>query len=173
MSHAELAALAPGLPPETAAGLLKELTAAGTVVEGEGGYAAGNGAGVLSSEQEAVARQVLQQVAESGLAPPTLATLEEELHVDQRQLTKLLEVLTRRGELVRAKEDLWFARRAVAAARERLKEALARSGRITLGEFRDLAGTGRRNAQALLELFDREGLTRRQGDARIPRRRSP
>ena len=28
-----------------------------------------------------------------------------------------------------------------------------------------------RNAQALLELFDREGLTRRQGDVRVPRGR--
>jgi hypothetical protein len=42
---------------------------------------------------------------------------------------------------------------------------------VKLGEFRDAVGTGRRNAQALLELFDREGLTRRQGDVRVLRGR--
>ncbi|MBE0528059.1 MAG: SelB C-terminal domain-containing protein, partial [Thermoleophilia bacterium] len=36
---------------------------------------------------------------------------------------------------------------------------------------RDAVGCGRRNAQALLELFDREGLTLRRGDVRIARRR--
>jgi selenocysteine-specific elongation factor len=46
------------------------------------------------------------------------------------------------------------------------------SGRITLGRFRDLAGTGRRDAQLLLERFDRDGLTRRVGDARVLRRSS-
>ena len=33
--------------------------------------------------------------------------------------------------------------------------------------FRDLVGTGRRDAQLLLERFDADGLTRRQGDARV------
>jgi len=42
-----------------------------------------------------------------------------------------------------------------------------------LAEFRDLVDTGRRNAQALLESFDREGLTRRRGDVRVPRTRRP
>jgi selenocysteine-specific elongation factor len=46
------------------------------------------------------------------------------------------------------------------------------SGRITLAGFRDLVGTGRRDAQLLLERFDRDGLTRRVGDARVLRRRA-
>jgi selenocysteine-specific elongation factor len=79
----------------------------------------------------------------------------------------------RRGELVRVKEDLWFAKSAVDDARERLMEALAHTPHITIAEFRDLVGTGRRNAQALLESFDREGLTRRQGDVRVPRPHHP
>ena len=44
------------------------------------------------------------------------------------------------------------------------------SGEITLARFRDLVGTGRRDAQLLLERFDRDGLTRRVGDARVLRR---
>ncbi len=42
---------------------------------------------------------------------------------------------------------------------------------VTLAAFRDRLDCGRRNAQALLELFDREGLTLRRGDERVARRR--
>ena len=89
----------------------------------------------------------------------------------RRDLAVVLEVLTRRGAAVRVDRDLWFDRGAVDEARERLAEALARRPEITLAEYRDLLGAGRRHAQALLELFDREGLTRRRGDARVPRTR--
>ena len=42
---------------------------------------------------------------------------------------------------------------------------------MALAGYRDALVTGRRNAQALLELFDREGLTRRRGDVRVARTR--
>jgi selenocysteine-specific elongation factor len=44
------------------------------------------------------------------------------------------------------------------------------AGEITLARFRDLLGTGRRDAQLLLERFDQDGLTRRIGDRRVLRR---
>jgi selenocysteine-specific elongation factor len=50
-----------------------------------------------------------------------------------------------------------------------LTEARA-AGEITLARFRDLVGVGRRDAQLLLERFDRDGLTRRVGDRRVLRR---
>jgi selenocysteine-specific elongation factor len=59
----------------------------------------------------------------------------------------------------------------VEEARSRLRQIAAERGQVTLAEFRDAVGTGRRNAQALLELFDREGLTRRQGEVRVLRAR--
>jgi len=71
---------------------------------------------------------------------------------------------------VRADKDLWFAESAVGDARRRLEARLA-AGEVTLAAFRDELVCGRRSAQALLELFDREGLTLRHGDVRVARRR--
>ena len=82
----------------------------------------------------------------------------------------MLEVLARRGDVVRVDKDLWFAGPAVDQAREALEEMLA-AAPVTLAAFRDRLDCGRRNAQALLELFDREGLTLRRGDERVARRR--
>jgi selenocysteine-specific elongation factor len=42
---------------------------------------------------------------------------------------------------------------------------------ITLAEFRDALGVGRKTAQLYLERFDADGVTRRAGDARVLRRR--
>jgi selenocysteine-specific elongation factor len=56
-------------------------------------------------------------------------------------------------------------------ARSQLLAMLDAHGSVTIAGFRDRVGCGRRNAQALLESFDREGLTLRRGDERIPRRR--
>ena len=44
------------------------------------------------------------------------------------------------------------------------------AGGISLARFRDLAGIGRRDAQLLLERFDADGVTRREGERRVLRR---
>jgi selenocysteine-specific elongation factor len=58
-------------------------------------------------------------------------------------------------------------------ARDVLLEELGASGRITLARFRDLLGVSRKTAQLLLERFDADKVTRRDGDARVVRRSAP
>ncbi|MBM3146299.1 MAG: SelB C-terminal domain-containing protein, partial [Actinobacteria bacterium] len=90
---------------------------------------------------------------------------------ERRDISVVLDVLVRRGEAERVKEDLYFATAAVDAARERLVDYIGEHDSISLAAFRDLLDCGRRNAQALLEHFDGEGLTRRDGEQRVLRRR--
>jgi len=166
----ELAAAVPGLPPDAAAALLDGLVAEGRLVAVEGGYTAAGVSGTLSSAQGELAAVLLERIAAEPFSPPTLATLTETTGRDARELAPLLDALTRRGDLVRTEKDLWFATPAVAEARERLLAMLAGDGEVTLAGFRDALASGRRSAQSLLELFDREGLTRRRGDVRVARR---
>jgi selenocysteine-specific elongation factor len=164
-----LATAAPRFALDDLAIVAARLVERGELVERDGSYALAGAGDVLSDAHEALAARVGERLAAARFAPPTLASLEEELGAQRRDLNVVLEVLTRRGAVVRVDRDLWFDHGAVDEARERLTEALARRPEITLAEYRDLLGTGRRHAQALLELFDREGLTRRRGDARVPR----
>ncbi|MCX6362968.1 MAG: selenocysteine-specific translation elongation factor [Actinobacteria bacterium] len=169
-SAAELAALTPALPVEDVDVLLQGLVAEALLVAGEGGYAPA-GAGVLGAAQEALAGELLARLGAESFAPPTLASLAEVLRRSPRDLSKVLDVLARRGDVVRVDKDLWFDAATIDAARAQLLAMLSADGRVTLAGFRDRLNCGRRNAQALLELFDREGLTLRRGDERIPRRR--
>ena len=168
---ASLAVAAPRFALDDLAVVVARLVERGVLVEREGSYALAGAGDVLSDAHEALAARVGERLVAARFAPPTLASLEEELSAQRRDLTVVLEVLTRRGAAVRVDRDLWFDHGAVDEARERLKEALARLPQITLAEYRDVLATGRRHAQALLELFDREGLTRRRGDARALRAR--
>ena len=168
---ATLATAAPRFAPDDLALTAARLVARGELVERDGAYALTGAGDVLSDAHEALAARVGERLVAARFAPPTLASLEDELGAQRRDLNVVLEVLTRRGAAVRVDRDLWFASGAVDEARERLSEALARLPEITLAGYRDLLGAGRRHAQALLELFDREGLTRRRGDARVLRTR--
>jgi len=168
---AEIAAAVPRFPLDALAVVAGRLTDAGELVERGGGYAAAGAGDALTTALEALAARVGERLAAARFAPPTLASLEEELAADRHDVVAVLEVLTRRGAAVRADRDLWFGRAAVDEARQRLEEALARLPQITLAEYRDVLATGRRHAQALLEMFDREGLTRRRGEARVLRAR--
>ncbi len=169
-SASELAAFTAALPVQDVDVLLQGLVAEERLVAGEGGYAPG-GAGVLGDEQAALAELILALLGADSVAPPTLATLAEELHRAPRELGQILDVLARRGEVVRLDKDLWFVSGAAEDARGTLLAMLDGGGEVTLAGFRDAVGCGRRNAQALLEFFDREGLTLRRGDARVARRR--
>jgi selenocysteine-specific elongation factor len=86
----------------------------------------------------------------------------EPVKVEDAALARFLE---EQGRLVRLGDGY-------AVSRAAYDEAVAKlTDRITLAEFRDLLGVGRKAAQLYLERFDSDGLTRRVGDVRVLRRR--
>ena len=70
-----------------------------------------------------------------------------------------------------AGRDLAFTAPAYTAAREAAVAIATERGSVTIAQLRDRLGCSRRYAQALLEAFDAEGITRRVGDERVLRRR--
>jgi hypothetical protein len=74
--------------------------------------------------------------------------------------------LVEEGELVAA-DDGYLAREVVASCRQRLLTRLADQDGISVAEFRDLIDGNRKVCLMLLGLFDREGVTCRNGDQRF------
>jgi selenocysteine-specific elongation factor len=91
----------------------------------------------------------------------------EPVKVADRALARFLE---EHGRLVRVGDGYAVSTRAYEEARAALLGELESTGRITLAGFRDLLGTSRKTAQLLLERFDADGVTRRNGDERVLRR---
>jgi selenocysteine-specific elongation factor len=76
----------------------------------------------------------------------------------------------RTGELVKVAEDLYFQKDILREIVAKVTAYITEKGEITVGELRDLLKTSRKYALPLLEYFDREKLTRRVGDKRLPGR---
>ena len=112
-------------------------------------------------------------------ATPTLGPREREaqelesrlgldpVKVEDRQLARFLE---EQGRLVRVGDGLAISRDAYDRARAALVTECESAGAITLARLRDLLRTSRKTAQLLLERFDADGITRRNGDERVLRR---
>jgi selenocysteine-specific elongation factor len=87
--------------------------------------------------------------------------------VEDEELGRYLEA---DGRIVRLGDGYAVSTAAFEVAEDVLLTEARSTGAITLARFRDLLGVGRRDAQLLLERFDRDGLTRREGDRRVLRR---
>jgi selenocysteine-specific elongation factor len=87
--------------------------------------------------------------------------------VEDDELVRFLEA---NGRLVRLGDGYAIGTGAYEVAKDVLVTECRMAGEISLARFRDLVGTGRRDAQLILERFDADGLTRRVGDGRVLRR---
>ena len=164
-THAELRArlaaadpLDPGVPPPAEPWANEVLPLLGVKRRGARIYLpdAAPSLGARAAE----AAELEARLAESGF---------EALTVEDKELAGYLE---REGRLVRVGNGLAVAASAYAEAKRRLVDECGTTGAITLARFRDLLGTGRKQAQLLLERFDADGVTRRVGDERVLRRKA-
>jgi selenocysteine-specific elongation factor len=173
--------LVEGAPKEnirerTAAGILPEVFRAaldGLVVSGRvalaGDLVKRSGRGMDLRPEEALAKeQIERQFVQAGLAAPAVEQVLAGLPVETRRAEKLLQLLLREQVLVRVSRELVLHSAAVNKLRELLAEyKVVRGSRLGVGEFKELAGVSRKYAIPLLEYFDRAGVTRREGDARV------
>lgn len=119
----------------------------------------------LAEEEKALA--ALGPLLESqGLAPQTVPELAAAAGIDVGVARKALGKLVTAGALVRLGGDLHFSAEAVAAAREKIVAYLREHGEILPKDARDITGSSRKYIVPLLEYFDAQGVTKREGDAR-------
>ena len=158
---------------------LERLAATGQLTRTEHGFRWGEAAAGLEGEQAGAAQRLLEQFegAPSGPGQPpsaeatSVAEAAAAVATTPGEAQKLVDALVRGGRLVKVGEDLYYPTERLDELMSFLSGAIEQSGQVTLAEARDLLGTSRRFAQALLEHMDSEGLTLRVGDARRLRRR--
>jgi selenocysteine-specific elongation factor len=109
------------------------------------------------------ARALEARLREAWLEPP----IEADLGADAAELP----ALRRAGRAVRVGRELHYHPDALAEAERRVRTLAEAHGSVTIAQLRDALGTSRKFAQALLEHFDGEKVTRRVGDAHLLRRR--
>lgn len=121
-------------------------------------------AGLLKHPQ---VQGVLQAYDQAGFASPPLDELEA-LVSGPESLGQIIELLVRLGELVPLEGGLYMSQKSFASAKALAESMLDKTRSLTAAGFRDALGTGRKMAIAILETLDAIGITRREGDVRVP-----
>jgi len=161
------------LPSQSASfqALLSGLTESGKVTASKQRYFLASAKVRLSSKQQQLFDSIALSLKESWLTPPSLRELTATSGVIDKDTKIVIKLLEEKGLAIKVKPDLYYSPAAVEQARQTVVDRCRKTGKITLAEFRDLMGVSRKFAQALLEYFDRTGLTRRVEDYRVLRKR--
>ncbi len=150
---------------------VERLQEAGQAVRSEHGYRWAEAAAALEGVDADRAETLLQVFVAAGLEAPSIAAASASTGISEKDGLRLVRALERQGRMAKVGEDLYYATETLDGLMDRIAAEMAVRGQITLAEVRDLLGTSRKYAQALLEHMDSEGMTLRVGDARRLRKR--
>ena len=154
----------PTLPEEVVRAALDRAVERRTLESGPSGYRRPGHR--VQVDDPALVSKIVERLRSSGLAPPTLDALSTELKNSPRDLRPILEHLVRESELVRVTSELFFTRAALDDLRKRLITFLEKHGSIDPAAYKELTGQTRKFTVPLMEHFDSEKLTVRQGNVR-------
>lgn len=109
---------------------------------------------------------VEQAFYEGGFAPESPEQIASRFP-KMKNFQQVLEALGNSGRIVRLDDKIFFHIDYYNKALELAKQQIAKDGEITLAQMRDLMGTSRKFAVAVLEYWDRKNITKKVGDARV------
>ena len=122
------------------------------------------------AESKAGAEEMAEQLGKALEAAALTGANEADLAGETGQPTTVV-----RATLARLASDgaarrlggIWFWEPALSDLRDKVRAHLTEAGKMSVPEFKNLAGVSRKQAIPLLEQLDREGTTRREGDVRV------
>ena len=109
--------------------------------------------------------EILTVFLQAGFSPPTTDGILAKYQKDQKAFKQTIDFLVQNGTLVFLAPQIFIHCDYYNKAIEIFSE-LAEKKEVTLAEFRDSIVSSRKYAIALLELFDKKGITKKEGDAR-------
>ena len=114
----------------------------------------------FSAAQQARADLLLKRFSAAPFAPPSVKECQSEAGED------IFAALLELGQLMTVSPEVVFRRADYEQMAARVREIISKNGQVTAAEMRDLLGTSRKYALALLEHLDTIGVTIRDGDFR-------
>lgn len=117
---------------------------------------------VYSPLQEKNKTQLWGMIDAAPFSPPDPQRMREILGLD------LYNALVEGGDLVKVSDDVVFRESEILEMKKYVEQQFTNGQTITVAGFRDRFSTSRKYALAFLEYLDRQKITRRLGDERVP-----
>ncbi|MFA5866672.1 MAG: selenocysteine-specific translation elongation factor [Actinomycetota bacterium] len=119
------------------------------------------------AEHDKVTQAVGDEFQRAGLAPPTNFELQENFRLTAKEVNTVISALKKIGVLIQVADGVYLHEAAIVAAEAAARKLIEENGKMTVSEFKDKTGTTRKYAVPLLEYFDRQKITKRDGDYRV------
>ena len=122
----------------------------------------------LTQEQQQIVNFIIDKINHDPFNPPKRSKIQAEIskNYPENIVHQVFQLLITK-ELYNIDDDSYITLENYEKAKLYLIEHLKAHGSISIAEFRDKLGSNRKIAVALLEKYDMEGVTRRNGDQRI------
>ena len=118
----------------------------------------------FTPEQEKLKNQILNIYAKNKYDPPKPKELPALLSVQEKEINQIFDALITDGKLIKVDQENVFSKDAISDAQKIMVDYLKKNGSIQLGQFRDMLGTSRKFAMAILDYFDKNKITKRIED---------
>jgi selenocysteine-specific elongation factor len=113
----------------------------------------------LSDAQQKAADEYVRMLESNPYSPPTDSPLNPEM----------LNLLADEGRVVKVSETVVFSASAYRDMVDKISAHIKENGEVSVGDVRDMFGTSRKYAMALVDYLDQQRITRRVGDVRVLR----
>ncbi len=123
----------------------------------------------LSAEQDRIVKGLEADFLKAGAAPPSPEEALARLGVQGTEKHELFQLLVSDRRLLRVKDSLYFHAEALRAIQDKVVAHLREKKDIGPGDVKDLLGISRKYAIPLMEYFDAQRVTVRQGERRVLR----
>ncbi len=133
----------------------------------EGGIAGGDRVAAVGHDAHALADGVAEIFRAAGLDPITEEIARERCGLPERTFRDVVAELVRTDRIARIATGVHVARAALDDLIARVRAHFDTNETLSPGDFKTLTGLTRKNAIAMLEWLDRQGVTRRRGETRV------
>lgn len=154
------------LAPKAAEALLRDLNSQKLLVIEEDLVRSSEVSRTTSAREE-LRGEIEKVLLENKFMPPSPTELRSRMGLGPQEMGVLLSSLKKEAKVVAVKPDLYFHKKALEEAQAKIQDFLKDGGKMTVSEFKDLVGTTRKYAVPLVEYFDRQKVTKREGDYRV------
>lgn len=124
----------------------------------------------IPKELTEIRKRIFEIYSDAGLNPPAYNDVRD-MFLNSKEAVFVINEMVKNKELVRLDGRYLIACQYLDIAKDKLEKYALHSeeGRIVLSEYRDRIKSSRKMALSLLEYFDREGITKCDGDVRFMR----
>ena len=113
-----------------------------------------------------IKKELIHLYTSNNFMPPKKEDVYQELKYDKNQIEQVLNALISNGDIIQLNSEICLYKSTYKEAQDILINYLNKKDTITVAEYRDILDTNRRVALGLLEYFDQEKITKRDGDIR-------